>query len=263
MSDPFERLRASGPGPGPDVDAIKARARHIERTRYQRLGGVAVATILLAVVGITLTTTGPDDSARRLSVGEIETPPAETPERRPASPEAGQELSAGAAQGFVGTTASPGVGTAGTTTSSGGMAAAAPSRESAASSRAADEAPSAFRVTLEVTEIGVGQGAHFTLDVCNTTDQSHKLTFPTGQRYDFEVRRDGNLVWRWSDGKAFTQVYGEETWRPGECKTYDDAWNGRESDGGIAPPGRYSATGIVASSPQLRSAPKSFCLDAC
>ncbi len=260
MTDPFDRLRASRTGPIPDVDAIKARARGIEQRRYQRLAGGAVAIMLMAVVGIMIGTT-PNESARRLATDALPTIDAATP--RPGGASQQSQLNAMEAdQGFVGTTASPGA-VAGTSAKGSGMAAAAPSSESAASQRAADEAPPALQVSVEVTEVGVGQGARFTLRACNPSDQTRQITFPTGQRYDFEVSQDGELVWRWSDGRAFTQVYGQESWRPGECKTYNDSWDGRNSNGGVAPPGSYEAVGIVASSPKLRSAPKNFCLGAC
>lgn len=263
MSDPFDRLRASEAGSGPDVDAIKARARRIERRRYAGLGGGAVAIALIAVVGIMLST-GPGDSARRLATSADATPTTEASsgvEPPVANSLRSGDTGASTTEGFVGTTGAPGAVTGST---GGGASQPGPhAGESAAASRAADSAPSSFEVTLQVSGPSVGRGARFTLRACNTTNETRELTFASGQRYDFEVSRNGELVWRWSDGRAFTQIYGTEQWGPGQCKTYNDSWDGTNSDGGIAPPGSYQAVGIVASSPQLRSAPKSFCLDAC
>lgn len=263
MSDPFDRLRASGPGPDPDVDAIKSRARRIERRRYAGLGGGAVAIVLIAVVGIVLST-GPRDSARKLATGADATPTTQAFAAEDQSRRTEAQLEAGVVPsdpaGFVGTTAAPGAVTGST---GAGASESAPQAGGAAAARSADQAPSGFEVTLEVSGPSVGRGARFTLRACNTSNETRELTFPSGQRYDFEVSRNGELVWRWSDGRAFTQVYGTEQWGPGQCKTYNDSWDGRTSDGGVAPPGSYQAVGIVASSPQLRSAPKTFCLDAC
>ena len=87
--------------------------------------------------------------------------------------------------------------------------------------------------------------------------------FPTGQRYDFEVKRGGSLVWRWSDGMAFTQIYGQESWAPKQCKTYTATWNGTNSNNAPQPTGSYQVTGILTSSPRQSTPAKMFCLDIC
>lgn len=262
MSDRFDDLRWSPQrrGSTPDVDAIKARSRTIVRQRYSRMGGAAIAMGLLVVVGVVVASM-PNDSAQRLATDALPTIDTRTP--RPgaeslanASPEADGTAPrrAGAASG--GAVASP-TAKSGSSTTSGGEAALAPSSESA-QDRATDPPPPRFSVTLDVTT--TGRGAYFSLRLCNITDQSQKLTFPTGQRYDFDVYREGSIVWRWSHGRAFTQVYGEESFRPEECKIYNASWDGRESNGDQAPPGQYTAVGIVTSSPQQRSGAKAFTL---
>lgn len=57
------------------------------------------------------------------------------------------------------------------------------------------------------------------LTLRNTQTQPLKLTFPSGQRYDVTIRNEkGDLVYQWSDGKGFTQLFGtmeltgERTW---------------------------------------------------
>jgi hypothetical protein len=57
---------------------------------------------------------------------------------------------------------------------------------------------------------------------------------------------------------AFTQMYGQETWAPNQCKSYDATW-----DAGTAQPGTYDVTGTLASSPRQSTPAKSFCLDVC
>jgi hypothetical protein len=111
--------------------------------------------------------------------------------------------------------------------------------------------------------LGPRRGVGFTLRACNKTTETIEKTFSSGQRYDFEVSRNGDRVWRWSDGQVFTQVYGQETWEPGQCKSYSEFWDGTDSSGAPAPPGKYEAVGVLTSSPPLRSAAKSFCLDTC
>jgi hypothetical protein len=49
------------------------------------------------------------------------------------------------------------------------------------------------------------------------TGQPIALTFPSGQSFDLEVRNDrGTVVYRWSDGQAFTQMFRSEIFGPGE-----------------------------------------------
>ena len=262
MSDPFERLRdRDGGSTAPDVAAIKARARRIERRRYAGLASGAVAIALLAVVGIVVGTgPGGDPPARRLAQS-LESEPTAAPAT--ASPSAVTEPSAqqrrdAAASAFRAQSA-PGSAPSGESSGAG----AAP----ATASRAESDQParSGFEVTLDVIEESArpGRGVGFSLKACNRSNEPVDLTFQSGQRYDFEVSRGGELVWRWSDGQAFTQVYGQERWGPGECKTYTEWWDGTDSQGKVAPPGRYEAVGILTSSPPYRTRAQSFCLDAC
>lgn len=61
------------------------------------------------------------------------------------------------------------------------------------------------------------------------------LTFPTSQRYDFQVMDgDGGVLWRWSDGRAFMQVSGEEHLQPGESLTWLATFDGALDPGDYA-----------------------------
>lgn len=253
MSDPFEKLQGSGGSAEPPLDAIKARALRIQRRRYAALGGGAVAVVLIAMVGIFLGTDPGADRARTLAQSRTATPeataaPGSAEGRRPASgarlqnpPQEDQVLDQGAAPlpaDQSGTTAQ---------------------EESASAARAAeaDSMSSGVEVTLSVSKEAL-RSVRFTLRACNRSDEATELAFGSGQRYDFEVSRDGELVWRWSDGKAFTQVHGQERWDAGECRTYSEVWDGRNSEGSLASPGSYDAVGILTSSPPLRSQSRSF-----
>ncbi len=97
------------------------------------------------------------------------------------------------------------------------------------------------------------------LTLRNTTDQPVALTFPTGQRYDLEIKDErGNVVYRWSDGKAFTQMFGEEQFGPGER---DYAVVVRLADKQAKPlaAGKYTAVGwLTTSDPQAFRASVGF-----
>jgi hypothetical protein len=78
-----------------------------------------------------------------------------------------------------------------------------------------------------------GDSVHFEVHVTNTTSSPIALEFTTAQRYDFEVsERDGDLVWRWSDGMMFAQALGREDLAPGESRRYMAGWPvpGRQGD---------------------------------
>jgi hypothetical protein len=253
MSDPLERLRGTPSGGGPDVDAIRSRARRIERRRYMALGGGAVAIALVAIAGV-LIGVGPNERSRNLA------------ESRDREASASPMATSGAEQRTAGTAATRAAPAGGAFSAATGGKAASPQPAGAPSSEsalAAQDRSGNAELTLTLTVNETLAGADLTLRVCNKTTETIEKTFSTAQRYDFEVSRDGDRVWRWSDGRVFAQVYGQETWEPDQCKSYSESWDGRDSEGNPTGPGEYQAVGVLSSSPPLRSAPKSFCRGAC
>lgn len=80
--------------------------------------------------------------------------------------------------------------------------------------------------------------ARFTLR--NTTSDPIRLEFPTSQRYDLEIRNEaGEVVYRWSDGKAFLDVVNSEDFGPGE-RNYTVLVPLSGKDGSPMQPGRYT-----------------------
>jgi len=256
VSDPFDVFRTPARRAVPDVDAIKGRARRIERRRRVVISSAAIVIVAVAVGGVVLRPGG-GPSSDTLAQRQLNSTNAT------AQPE--QLKAAGpAASAPVRTTADSNTtaGTAGTTSQR--NAASSPGEASAPMMAPANGGGSGSALQLTVTAQGAGPHMEkFTLQACNPSTSSVAVTFPTGQRYDFEVKRNNALVWRWSDGMAFTMMYGQENWAPKQCKTYTATWNGTNSNGAVAPTGGYTVTGIVASSPKQGSAPKAFCLDLC
>lgn len=69
----------------------------------------------------------------------------------------------------------------------------------------------------------------------------------TGQRYDFELLAEGGpSLWRWSHGRGFIQMLGQETLAPGQRLEY------REPIALPATPGRYRLVGVLTSASHLR-----------
>jgi hypothetical protein len=94
-------------------------------------------------------------------------------------------------------------------------------------------------LTLALDEVTYAPGATATarLTMRNTQAKPLRLTFPSGQQYDVAIRNDaGEVVYRWSEGRAFTMIFGtlelsgERTWLiefpvPRKAGTYQvEAW---------------------------------------
>jgi len=61
--------------------------------------------------------------------------------------------------------------------------------------------------------------------ITNLTDKPLVLTLPTTQQYDWTVTdAEGNLVYRWSDGKAFGQVVTQLTIPVGTSDSFESSW---------------------------------------
>ena len=88
------------------------------------------------------------------------------------------------------------------------------------------------------------------LTLRNTTDKPITLQFASGQRYDLELRNEkGEVVYRWSDDKAFTMSLGQEVIGPGE-RDYVIIVPLRDKQAKPLAPGKYTATGWITTSGQ-------------
>jgi hypothetical protein len=250
MSDPFERLRNPDVSSVvPDVAALKARARRIERRRQTVLGAGAMTVAIVAVIGVALGTGG---EPTQLAEGQrSKATPAAT--LAPLAAEQAESTPIAREQTAAATVGGP----------SADRAAAPETGETATSSGAALAGAPELHATIEVKEASLTRATQLTLKVCNQSPDVVKRTFGTSQRYDFEVKRGSDVVWRWSGGRMFTQVVGQETWKLNECKTWTEEWNGVTSSGALAAQGEYQAIGVLKTSPELKSKATSFCFGSC
>lgn len=69
-----------------------------------------------------------------------------------------------------------------------------------------------------------GDSVLLQLAVSNASSAPVEITFPSGQTFDFAVRRGDRLLWQWSETMRFTQQVRTETLGPGETRTYAAAW---------------------------------------
>jgi len=90
-----------------------------------------------------------------------------------------------------------------------------------------------------------GESVELTLTGRNTGNAALSVTFTSGQRFDFIVRRPrGDEVWRWSHDKAFIQVIQMATLRPGEMLMFREAWDQRDLQGRRVDPGPYEVIAV-------------------
>ena len=112
---------------------------------------------------------------------------------------------------------------------------------------AADGARASDTVELRVEGLEAGPDAYapgarleLRLLLRNPGADTLRLGFSSGQRFDFTVRdAGGETVWRWSEGRFFTQALGSETLPPGDSVVYEAG-----VPEGLQP-GRYTVVGRI------------------
>ncbi len=84
-----------------------------------------------------------------------------------------------------------------------------------------DGPPLASSLDVSVTA-GVGLAFHVT----NNSEKRMEINFPSGQTHDFAVLDStGRTVWRWSEGRLFTQALRNQVLAVGETATFSGRWN--------------------------------------
>jgi hypothetical protein len=80
-----------------------------------------------------------------------------------------------------------------------------------------------------------GGGVEFALVIRNTTAKPVEVNFPNGQAYDFIVVDSvGREVWRWAEGRIFTQSFQNKLLGKGDAMTLSEKWT-------PAKPGKFTA----------------------
>lgn len=83
-----------------------------------------------------------------------------------------------------------------------------------------------FRIDPAVVKRG--RSVQLSLNLKNNTGTDETLRFPSTQKYDFWVERDGEEVWRWSDGMVFAQVLTRDR-IPGQGGlSFTESWEATE-----------------------------------
>jgi hypothetical protein len=79
-----------------------------------------------------------------------------------------------------------------------------------------------FTVTPAQTE--VGRAVRFVLRLTNNAGRAEKLTFNSGQQFDFWVTDADKEIWRWSEERLFTQAIDERTLDAQGSLTLAESW---------------------------------------
>ncbi len=88
-------------------------------------------------------------------------------------------------------------------------------------------------------DVRVDDDVSFAFTVTNSTTEPVELVFPDGHVVDVTVMDGGEAVWRWSEGRFFTQALQEEKLAPGESSVFTLTWKDPE-------PGHYRAVATLA-----------------
>ena len=91
-------------------------------------------------------------------------------------------------------------------------------------------------------DVSVGKQVTFAFHVTNSGSKRIELNFPNGQTHDIVVLDSlGREVWRWSEGRMFTQSLQNKLLSSNETLTYQEKWT---------PPavqGRFQAVAVLKS----------------
>lgn len=114
---------------------------------------------------------------------------------------------------------------------------------SAVSSRAMQHANGEISANVRVDADASSQRMTFTLALHNGTGRAIDVEFPSGKTHEFVVLdAAGREVWRWSDGKLFTQLMQSRMVGANEALTFDARWNAPLAAG------RYTVVAVLLSS---------------
>jgi len=85
-----------------------------------------------------------------------------------------------------------------------------------------------------------GGSIGFTVGIENSTGTAKTLVFSSGQFFDIEVsNRSGDVVWRWSHDKYFTQSGWDIGLEAGGSYVRGATWDLKDNNGRSVPPGTY------------------------
>lgn len=116
----------------------------------------------------------------------------------------------------------------------------------------------AVSLSLDAGSYAVGERILIGMVARNTTARPLALTFPTAQRHDFVVKKEGRVVWQWSGDMMFAQVVGTDALAPGDSLVFAGEWDQKLADGTNATLGAYTVYGVLKTAPERTTGEKRF-----
>jgi hypothetical protein len=103
----------------------------------------------------------------------------------------------------------------------------APSSHPSEATRAAARRLAAGGDTVEARlDVTVGETVEFNLHVTNSSPKRVELRFPNGKTHDVAVLdAQGREVWRWSEGRMFTQAMQNKVLGASDTLTFSETWH--------------------------------------
>jgi hypothetical protein len=122
--------------------------------------------------------------------------------------------------------------------------------------------PSGYTMTVSTdkAQYAAGDTVRFTLQVTYNGSSPVIVERPSFEA-DFVVRNaNGQEIWRWTHGKAFTANIVNEQWAPGQSRSFSQTWDQRNNDGQAVGAGTYSVVGFYSPFPSDGTQPQSFAI---
>jgi hypothetical protein len=88
------------------------------------------------------------------------------------------------------------------------------------------------------------------LTILNQASDPYQAVFSNGKTYDFCLYQNDQLIWKWSNGRMFSQAIRNVTLEPNKPLTYVIIYNQITSTGKPLEPGSYNLTGIFCTKDQ-------------
>lgn len=96
------------------------------------------------------------------------------------------------------------------------------------------------KVTTDKNEYALNESVRFLFTITNSTNTPITLTFNTSQIYDFEIVKDGKVVFKWGIGRMFAQVITKVTVPANGTKAFSVVWGMVDNKGNKVDVGTYS-----------------------
>jgi hypothetical protein len=121
----------------------------------------------------------------------------------------------------------------------------------------------AASLTTDKKYYKVGEQVELTLVLQNITGRTNDLMFNDGQTYDFIVKKvsDEKEVWRWSEGKSFTEAIWTMVLDSWERKTSTLTWDQKDNESKQVEPGIYKIEALISSEPEIFAIPMKIVIE--